>query len=95
MYLKTEDDRRLFPPIPRDSKRFTRLYDQRTSTERLNALNDRYKLDRRARNAAYGAIYLTLANICEHAVVRFLETLTAAASLSALLAQTMAAIMQA
>jgi hypothetical protein len=84
----------LYPPIPRTSTRFNTLYNQRTTTERLNALNDRYKLDRRARNAAYGLIYLTLTNICEHAVVRFLETLEAANSLTTLLTQTLTMIMQ-
>jgi hypothetical protein len=95
VYLKTEDDPRLYPPIARDSKRFKRLYNQRTTTERLNALNDRYHLDRRARNASYGLIYLTLTNICEHAVVRFLEALKAVTSMATLLAQTMTMIMQA
>ena len=95
VYIKSKDDPRLYPPIARDSKRFNKLYNQRTTTERLNALNDRYKLDRRSRNAAYGLIYLTLTNICEHAVVRFLEALDAVKSMTALLAQTMTLIMQA
>ena len=91
-YRKTATDRRLYPAIPRDSQRFQRLYAQRTSTERLNALHDRYRLDRRARSAAYGAIYLTLAVICEHAVVRYLERLAAANSATALLRQVLAVI---
>lgn len=93
-YLKADDDRRLYPPISRDSKRFKTLYNQRTTTERLHALNDRDKLDRRSRNAAYGLIYLTLANICEHAVVRFLEALDAVTSIDILLAHTLTRIMQ-
>lgn len=92
VYLKQADDPRLYPPLPRDSKRFQQLYAQRTSTERLNALHDRYRLDRRARNAAYGLIYLTLANILEHAVVRFLEAVTRAGTVPVLLQTTLAAL---
>ncbi len=94
-YLKSDDDPRLYPPIARDSKRFKHLYNQRTTTERLNALHDRYKLDRRSRNASSGLIYLILTNICEHAVVRFLEEMAAVKSMATLLAQTMTMIMQA
>ncbi len=86
-YRKPDDDRRLYPPIPRDSKRFRDLYDQRTTTERLNALHDRYHVDRRARSSAYGLIYLTLAMICEHAVIRYLEQVTDAASRMARLSE--------
>jgi hypothetical protein len=92
VYLKADTDPRLYPPIPRDTKRFKTLYQQRTTTERLNALHDRYHLDRRTRKAAYGLIYLTLATICEHAVVRFSVALEIARSLAALLAQTLTAI---
>ncbi|WP_244086385.1 hypothetical protein, partial [Desulforhabdus sp. TSK] len=45
----------------------------RTSTERCNSLNDTYHLDGSCRNADYGLIRLTLANIVEHAVVNYLE----------------------
>jgi hypothetical protein len=93
VYLKSDTEPRLYPPIKRESKRFKTLYNQRTTTERLNALNDRYKLDRRSRNAAYGLIYLTLTNICEHAVVRFLEMLDTVDSLTTLLRQTLTMIM--
>ena len=71
----------------------SRLSKNGSTTERLNALNDRYKLDRRSRNAAYGLIYLTLTNICEHAVVRFLEARDAVKSMHTLLAQTLTMIM--
>jgi hypothetical protein len=95
VYLKPEDDRRFYPEIPRDSKCFTTLYTERTSTERLNAVNDTYRLDRRSRNAAYGLIYLTLANILEHAVVRRLEQVKRVGSEQALLRQTLASLAQA
>ena len=94
-YLKPEDDRRLYPEIPRDSRQFQRLYDERTTTERLNALNDRYRLDRRSRSAAYGLIDLTLVNILAHAVARHLEQVKQAGSDQALLRQTLARIAQA
>jgi hypothetical protein len=95
VYVKSTDDRRLYPPIRRDSVRFKLLYTLRTTTERLNALNDHYRLDRRARNAAYALIYLTLANLCVLAVVRFLTRLKQAASIATLLAQTLSVIMRA
>lgn len=73
LYLKSEADLRLFPPIPRDSKRFKHLAAQRSGTERQNAVADRYKIDRCHRNAAYTLIRLTFVNICKHAVIRDAE----------------------
>lgn len=73
VYIKSGTDPRLYPPIPRDSKRFREIMNLRSSTERCNYLNDTYKLDHICRNAAYGLIRLVLANIAEHAVVRYLE----------------------
>lgn len=75
VYIKTDLDPRLYPPIPRDSERFKQLFKERSATERCNYLNDTCKLDRSCRNASYGLIRLTLANIVEHAVVRYLEAL--------------------
>jgi hypothetical protein len=46
---------------------------QRSATERCNYLNDTYHLDKAHRNADYGLIRLTLANIVEHAVIRYIE----------------------
>ena len=70
LYIKSDADLRLFPPIPRESKRFKHLYAQRSGTERQNAVTDSYNLDRRHRNAAYTLIRLTLVNICKHARIR-------------------------
>lgn len=75
VYIKSETDPRLYPPIPRDSRRFKEIMNHRSSTERCNYLNDTYNLERSCRNASYGLIRLTLANIVEHAVVRYIETL--------------------
>jgi hypothetical protein len=74
IYIKSETDPRLYPPILRESKRFKELMKQRTSTERCNYLNDTYHLDKSCRNADYGLIRLNLVNIVEHAVIRYLET---------------------
>jgi hypothetical protein len=73
LYIKSEADLRLFPPIPRDSKRFKELYARRSGTERQNAVADSYNLDRRHRNAAYTLIRLTFVNICKHARIRDTE----------------------
>lgn len=73
LYIKSEADLRLFPPIPRNSKRFKALYAQRSGTERQNATADSYNIDRRHRNAAYGLIRLTFVNICKHARIREAE----------------------
>jgi len=73
VYISSTTDPRLYPPIPRDSKRFKEIMNLRTSTERCNSLNDTYHLDGSCRNADYGLIRLTLANIVEHAVVNYLE----------------------
>jgi hypothetical protein len=73
--IKSDTDPRLYPPILRDSKKFKDLMNHRTSTERCNYLNDTYHLDRSCRNADYGLVRLCLANIVEHAVIRYLEAL--------------------
>ena len=72
-YITSEADLRLFPPIPRDSKRFKELYAHRSGTERQNAVADSYHVDHRHRNAAYTLVRLTLVNICKHARVREAE----------------------
>lgn len=75
VYIKSDTDPRLYPPIPRDSRRFREIMNHRSSSERCNYLNDTYNLEGSCRNASYGLIRLTLANIVEHAVVRYLKTL--------------------
>jgi hypothetical protein len=72
-YIKSEADLRLFPPIPRDSKRFKELYAHRSGTERENASADSYHLDRRHRNATFVLIRLTFVNIIKHARLREAE----------------------
>jgi len=70
LYIKSEADLRLFPPIPRDTTRFKELYAQRSGTERQNSVADSYHVDGRHRNAAYILIRVTFVNICKHARIR-------------------------
>jgi hypothetical protein len=72
-YIKSEADLRLFPPIPRDSKRFKTLYAQRSASERQNSVADSYRVDRCHRNSAYTLIRLAFVNICKHARIREAE----------------------
>jgi hypothetical protein len=84
LYLKSEADLRLFPPIPRASTRFKTLFAHRSGTERQNAVADSYQIDRRHRNAAYTLVRLTFVNICKHARVREAERITPATPLARL-----------
>jgi len=92
LYLKSEADLRLFPPIPRNSARFTTIYTERTSTERGNAVDDAYHVDRACRNAPFALIRLTFVNIAKHARVRWLERCRTQRA-QAILAETLAAIL--
>ncbi len=74
VYIKSETDPRLYPPIPRDSSKFKELMKQRSASERINSVNDTYHLDGCCRNADYGLIRLTIANIAHHATIRYKES---------------------
>jgi hypothetical protein len=74
VYVKSEKDPRLYPPIPRATERFKNLMKLRTATERGNAVIDSYHVDRACRNADYALIRLSLIGIVHHAVVRNMET---------------------
>lgn len=71
IYIKSDADRRLFPPIPRTSPKFKALANQRSASERLNAVNDSYGLDNTCHNADYALFRLTLVNIIHHANLRY------------------------
>ena len=73
IYIKSKEDPRLYPPIPRQSRQFKDIYKQRSASERINFINDSYSLDKSCRNADYGLIRLTFANIAHHAVIRYKE----------------------
>jgi hypothetical protein len=70
IYIKSETDPRLYPPIPRSSNKFKELMKQRSASERCNAVNDSYHIDGSCRNADYGLIRITFANVIEHALIR-------------------------
>ncbi len=46
---------------------------QRSASERCNFINDSYNVEGSCRNADYGLIRLTLANIAHHAAIRYQE----------------------
>lgn len=73
VYLKSENDPRLFPPVPRNSRKFKQVMNQRSASERCNAVIDSYKPDRTCRSADRGLIRLVLADIMIHAVIRYDE----------------------
>lgn len=75
VFIKSETDNRMFPPIPRDSKQFKELQKLRSGSERCNAVSDSYHIDGAHRNANYGLIRLTLACIVMHCVNRYQEKL--------------------
>jgi hypothetical protein len=69
VYVRTTDDPRLYPPIPRDSATFKQLLAQRTGCERSNA----YKKvtsrlgERPCRSATQFLVRLSLVSLLEHA----------------------------
>jgi hypothetical protein len=73
VYIKSDTDPRYYPPIARNSPTFKKIMNERSASERCNAVIDSYHLDRSCRNADYGLIRLCLVNIVEHAVIRHLE----------------------
>jgi len=73
VYIKSDDDPRFFPPIPRGGKRYKEIMNLRSGSERCNAVNDSYKVEGASRNADRGFVRLILANIAEHAVIRYNE----------------------
>ena len=72
-YVPSATNERYFPEIPRDSRRFKALMNERTSVERSNSVEDSYHLDGCTRHAAYGLVRLTLVNVAKHAHIRWLE----------------------
>jgi hypothetical protein len=73
VYIRSESDPRLYPPVPRDSKLFKDIMNQRSASERINFINDSYNIEKSCRNADYGLIRLIIANIVHHAVIRYSE----------------------
>ena len=71
VYVKTNDDPRLYPSVSRKSKQFKKLMNLRSGCERSNSVKKvTYKLGRRVcRNATHFLLRLYLISIVEHACV--------------------------
>jgi hypothetical protein len=69
VYVKTTDDPRLYPPVPRASPKFRKLMNLRTGCERSNSMKkETYSLgDRPCRSATHFLVRLYLVSIIEHA----------------------------
>jgi hypothetical protein len=72
-YIKSADDPRFFPPIPRNSRKYKAIMRERSASERVNAVNDHFVPARAHRSASRNLIRLTLANIVTHAIIRHAE----------------------
>ncbi|MHC4537459.1 MAG: transposase [Planctomycetota bacterium] len=69
VYVRTEDDPRLYPKIRRDTDKFKTLFKQRSSCERSNSQKkETYRLkERPCRNSVHFLVRLYLISIIEHA----------------------------
>ena len=69
VYIRTKDDPRLFPPIPRTSPKYKELMNLRTGCERSNSLKkEKYGLGYRpCRSDTHFLVRLYLVSIIEHA----------------------------
>lgn len=69
VYVKTSDDPRLYPPVPRASPGYRKLMNLRTGCERSNSLKkETYGLaDRPCRSCTHFLVRLYLVSIIEHA----------------------------
>jgi hypothetical protein len=72
-YIRSAENPRFFPPVPRDSQKYKDIMNLRSGSERVNAVNDSYKLEGASRNADRGLVRLFFANIVQHAVIRYNE----------------------
>jgi hypothetical protein len=82
VYIRSEENPRLFPPVPRNTELFKNIMNMRSATERCNAVIDWFQIEGAHRCAAYGLIRLTLANICQHAIAQHAERLKACTGLT-------------
>lgn len=75
VYVRTADDPRLYPPIPRDSAQCKALMDQRSGCEQSKALKKvTYRLgERPCRSATHFLVRLYLVSLLEHARVWLAE----------------------
>jgi len=75
VYVRTEDDPRLYPPIKRDTDKFAFLFKKRSACERSNSQKkETYRLSERpCRNSVHFLVRLYLVSIIEHAKAWFQE----------------------
>ena len=75
VYVRTEDDPRLYPPIRRDTDKFAFLFKKRSACERSNSQKkETYRLSERpCRNSVHLLVRLYLISIIEHAKAWFHE----------------------
>jgi hypothetical protein len=73
VYVRTEDDPRLYPTIRRDSEKFAFLFKKRSCCERSNSQKkETYRLSERpCRNSVHFLVRLYLVSIIEHAKAWF------------------------
>jgi len=72
-YIRSAENPRLFPPVPRDSQRYQDIMNLRSGSERVNAVIDAYNIEGASRNADRGLVRIFFANIVQHAVIRYNE----------------------
>lgn len=75
VYVKTSDDPRLYPPLPRSSAKFSELMSKRSCCERSNSVKKvTYRLgERPCRSQAHFLVRLYLVSIIEHAKAWFAD----------------------
>jgi len=71
--IRSADDPRLFPPLPRNTPKFKALMRQRSASERCNYFYDACGIEGASRSPVRGLIRLTLAGIALHALNRHAE----------------------
>lgn len=78
VYIRSESDPRLFPPIHRKSSQYKEIKNQRSASERVNAYIDSYNIDKAHRNVDRSLIRLILVMVAIHADIRYREFMKAA-----------------
>ena len=73
-YIRSAENPRLFPPVPRDSQRYQDIMNLRSGSERVNAVIDAYNIEGASRNADRSLVRIFFANIVQHAVIRYTES---------------------
>ena len=75
VYIRSETDPRLYPPIPRGSRKYKEVMNLRSGSERVNSVIDSYNTEGAHRCAEYSLIRLYLVYIVIHADIRYRESL--------------------